>query len=466
MLRENRDLFRKIHLFLNFLNIFVAWWVAYMILSWGGSGLEEPHVYFLPFFVFAFVSIFYLSVRRFHPDEYLTYTWKIFREMCFAIFFGILFVTFIFYFLKLKHLSRLYLFTSCFFSLAFLLGWNFFVCRLYQRIRKKGWNYQHVLLVGNEYTLPPVIRSIRNNPALGQRIEAVLLIEGDLDKIKFEGLNVYRGCETLTELLNVHVIDNALFSVYRQNPAEVEKAMLVCQERGISVWLKPDFMHGALISRVGYLADIPLFIFELGPKYGLALSVKYLCDFFVATLLLVLLFLPVCVISLLVMTSPGPVFFVQKRVGLNGRRFTMFKFRTMSEDAEQHRDEYNLKNEMQGITFKMKNDPRITTIGKILRKYSLDELPQILNVFKGDMSLVGPRPLPCYEMEFAKGWHRRRLSMRPGITCLWQISGRNQIKKFDDWAKLDLKYIDEWNLLLDLKILLKTIPVVLRGTGV
>ena len=164
------------------------------------------------------------------------------------------------------------------------------------------------------------------------------------------------------------------------------------------------------------------------------------------------------------LTSNGSVIFRQERIGLNGRTFTLYKFRTMLEDAHARRDEVNHLNEMTGPVFKAKSDPRVTAIGRVLRKFSLDELPQLWNVLKGDMSLVGPRPPIPEEVRSYHRWHRRRLSMKPGLTCLWQISGRNDID-FDRWMQLDLQYIDNWSPGLDVKILLRTIPAVLSGRG-
>jgi lipopolysaccharide/colanic/teichoic acid biosynthesis glycosyltransferase len=168
---------------------------------------------------------------------------------------------------------------------------------------------------------------------------------------------------------------------------------------------------------------------------------------------------------LILLTSPGPVLFTQKRVGLHKRDFLVYKFRTMVVGAEKRQKEIEHLNEVSGPVFKIKNDPRITTVGKFLRKTSIDELPQLINVLKGDMSLVGPRPLPIRDYAgFSEDWQRRRFSVRPGITCLWQVSGRSQIS-FDKWMELDLQYIDKWSLWLDLQILLRTIPAVLKGEG-
>jgi exopolysaccharide biosynthesis polyprenyl glycosylphosphotransferase len=165
-------------------------------------------------------------------------------------------------------------------------------------------------------------------------------------------------------------------------------------------------------------------------------------------------------------TSPGPVLFKQRRSGLNGQPFTMLKFRSMVTDAEQRKHELEALNEMSGPVFKVTNDPRVTPIGRFMRRFSLDELPQLWNVLRGEMSLVGPRPLPVDEVQrFDDYAHRRRLSVKPGLTCLWQISGRNNLRDFREWVRLDLEYIDNWSLWLDLKILLRTVPVVVMGTG-
>jgi exopolysaccharide biosynthesis polyprenyl glycosylphosphotransferase len=242
--------------------------------------------------------------------------------------------------------------------------------------------------------------------------------------------------------------------------------MHVCQERGINVWMRPDFMQRMAPARVDYLEDIPLFIFALGPKNEFALMIKRLIDIAISILLLVIMALPMLIVAILVrIITKSPALFKQKRIGLNGRKFVVFKFRTMHSDLTQRKFEHKLKNVMKGPAFKMKNDPRVTPIGHFLRRYSLDELPQLWNVFIGNMSLVGPRPPLPTEVSLYKGWQRRRLSMRPGMTCIWQVAGRNRIYDFDEWAKLDLEYIDTWSLLLDFIILLKTIPAVFKGTG-
>ena len=212
---------------------------------------------------------------------------------------------------------------------------------------------------------------------------------------------------------------------------------------------------------------VPLLVFHTTPAASLQGLAKQGIDF-VGAFVMLLLLSPVMLICALAVkfTSPGPILFRQKRSGINGRPFTMYKFRSMGSNAEQRKHELAAMNEMSGPVFKVSGDPRITPIGKFLRRYSLDELPQLLNVLQGSMSLVGPRPLPVDETKrFEDLSHRRRLSVKPGLTCLWQISGRNEVKEFSDWVRLDLEYIDNWSLWLDIKILVRTVPVVFIGTG-
>jgi exopolysaccharide biosynthesis polyprenyl glycosylphosphotransferase len=195
--------------------------------------------------------------------------------------------------------------------------------------------------------------------------------------------------------------------------------------------------------------------------------VKQLLDFFGSLVLLIFLALPLAVVAVVIkVTSPGPVLFRQQRSGLNGRPFTIYKFRTMVTNAEQLKAELAAMNEMSGPVFKVSQDPRVTRVGRWLRKFSIDEFPQLYNVLRGEMSLVGPRPLPVDEVkQFSDMAHRRRLSVKPGLTCLWQVSGRNDVSDFQDWVRLDLEYIDNWSLWLDLKILWRTVPIVLTGAG-
>jgi exopolysaccharide biosynthesis polyprenyl glycosylphosphotransferase len=214
------------------------------------------------------------------------------------------------------------------------------------------------------------------------------------------------------------------------------------------------------------LDGIPMVTIRSGPQDGWQLLAKRLIDICGSAVLLLAAAPLLLVVALLIkLDSPGPILFSQERVGLHKRRFKLIKFRTMVNGAERQQPLLEHLNEADGPVFKIRDDPRITRLGKFLRRFSIDELPQLFNVLKGEMSLVGPRPLPVRDVErIAVQWHKRRLSMKPGVTCLWQVNGRSDVS-FEHWVDMDLEYIDKWTLGLDLKILLKTIPVVLRGAG-
>lgn len=250
--------------------------------------------------------------------------------------------------------------------------------------------------------------------------------------------------------------------------SEVEKMIQRCELEGVDVRVLANFFRTELCATsLDMLQGSPLLVFRTAPDFTMQTFGKQMFDY-VGSFLLLLLLSPLLLLICLAIkiSSPGPIFFSQKRSGLNGIPFTMYKFRSMINNAEMKKHELERLNEMSGPVFKVSNDPRVTKIGAFLRKTSLDELPQLYNVLKGEMSLVGPRPLPVDEtLRFDDIAHRRRLSMRPGLTCLWQISGRNNVTDFNEWVRLDLEYIDNWSFWGDFKILFKTIPVVFRGIG-
>jgi exopolysaccharide biosynthesis polyprenyl glycosylphosphotransferase len=276
------------------------------------------------------------------------------------------------------------------------------------------------------------------------------------------------GLDRFIETLHVETVDIVVFSLEENIIPQMREALLACEAEGIEAWVSADFIQ-TLFTRVQFdqFAGQPLLIYRSAPGISWELVVKRIMDVLGSFFLLVISSPIILVIALLVRwTSPGPVIFWQNRSGLHGRPFRMYKFRSMVTNAEQARAELESMNEMSGPVFKVKNDPRITPLGQILRKTSADELPQLWNVLRGEMSLVGPRPLPLYETaNFGDISQRRRMSVRPGLTCLWQVRGRNSITDFKDWVRLDLEYIDRWSLGLDIEILLRTVPVVLFGWG-
>jgi len=274
--------------------------------------------------------------------------------------------------------------------------------------------------------------------------------------------------EELTRLLHLRSIGLVILNAQGISTLLLEQLLSRCEEEGIEVVLRlgiGSMAPGRMSADI--FAGEPVLLQQPQNVPAASLLVKHLLDRVAAAVLLTLLTPLLLVLALLIrLDSPGPILFRQRRAGINGRPFTMLKFRSMRQGAEEHQEELLAHNEMSGPVFKMEADPRVTRTGRLLRRYSLDELPQLLNVLRGDMSLVGPRPLPLREVDrFRHNAHRRRLSVKPGLTCLWQVSGRNDITDFEEWVRLDLAYIDQWSLWLDLLILLRTIPAVLRGSG-
>lgn len=277
---------------------------------------------------------------------------------------------------------------------------------------------------------------------------------------------------TIVEQLNCVIADEPVDEVLVALPLEkygplIEMIVHHCEEQGIIVRVRPG-MSNLQIAR-SYLDEVEglaVVTIQSGPQDGWALVAKRLIDIVGSVALLVLLAPLFAITALLIkFDSPGAVFFTQERVGLNKRRFKMLKFRTMVADAEKQQERVDHLNEVEGPVFKVKKDPRITRVGAFLRRFSIDELPQLVNVLRGDMSLVGPRPLWVRDAErIEEQWHKRRFSIRPGITCLWQVNGRSNIG-FSEWVRMDLDYIDKWSLGLDLLILIKTIPAVFKGPG-
>ncbi len=302
---------------------------------------------------------------------------------------------------------------------------------------------------------------------------------GRLNEVEAERLDVaalvpyfstrvpYRGqLPELGRLLHDEPVDRVLFFPPLNHGAEVSDALKLCETHGVPAGLAVDMSPQSVARpRVDFVFGHPFVEFELAPRAAAPLAIKHGIDVLAAALGLLATAPLLLLTALAILITMGrPILFVQERAGLRGRRFRMLKFRTMVTDAEAKQASLQAQNIMGGPVFKVREDPRVTRLGRFLRASSIDELPQLFNVLTGQMSLVGPRPLPRREQEQIRGWHRRRLSMKPGITGLWQVSGRNSIG-FEDWMKLDLRYVDTWSLAQDLRILLQTVPALLRRRG-
>lgn len=320
---------------------------------------------------------------------------------------------------------------------------------------RRGAHGESIILAGAPERMDELVAAL--SPA--QRLEINVVERINL---------VERPVADLVEAMHRHSVGRVVLSFGSRDADNLQGAIGACETEGVEAWVAADFVR-ASIARPTYdsLGSAPMLVFRVTPDLSWALLVKEVMDrtgaFLGLFLLSPLLLLIAAVIKL---TSPGPVIFRQQRAGRHGRPFTMYKFRSMRTGAETEQEDLRAFNQMKGPVFKIEKDPRITPFGAWLRRTSLDEFPQLFNVLLGHMSLVGPRPLPVYEVDnFELTAHRRRLSMKPGLTCLWQVSGRNAVRDFEDWVKLDVQYIDNWSLGLDLGILLRTVPVVLFGKG-
>ena len=340
---------------------------------------------------------------------------------------------------------------------------------LLSRVRVRGRNLRFMLIFGTNHRAITFGRTIVQRPDLGYRllgfVDDVWSGTPEFQRSGFHTVCDYSG---LGQFLRNNVVDEAViylpFGSFYHRWFDVAN---LCAHHGIMLRLNADTFglrqarwRSEEFDGSHYIAT------KTGAGEGWPLAAKRLLDVLVsATLLMILSPLLVLTAAAIKLTSRGPIFFLQERVGINKRRFKIYKFRTMVPNAEKMIDTLESRNEVTGPVFKIKDDPRITPIGRFLRRSSIDELPQLLNVLMGDMSLVGPRPLPVRDYEgFSEDWQRRRFSVRPGITCLWQVNGRSNIS-FDQWMLLDLKYMDEWSLWLDVKILARTVPAVMRGSG-
>ncbi|MGC9366535.1 MAG: sugar transferase [bacterium] len=324
------------------------------------------------------------------------------------------------------------------------------------RIRMKKNNI-NIVLIKDQDNHRQIEKALRDNINLGVYIKNIITVKN------YSGL-----AEQLEQMVKNMEIDWVIFSINLNDFNQVSSAIHLCEEMGIptSLVIKPLIQPNISWLKIEEYSGYPMLSFYTTSGKIWALIVKDIIDRILSFLSL-LMFSPLALVigTAIKINSPGPIMFRQKRLGLYGRSFYIYKFRTMLTGSEEARETLKDSNIINGCAFKLLNDPRITTVGKILRRWSLDELPQLINILKGEMSFVGPRPPLPQEVENYKSWHKRRLSMKPGLTCLWQVKGRNDIRDFNTWTEMDLEYIDNWSLWMDLKILISTAPAIISGRG-
>jgi exopolysaccharide biosynthesis polyprenyl glycosylphosphotransferase len=379
---------------------------------------------------------------------------------------GTALLTLLVYGIRLEFVSRWLLAVFAVVNFFFLAGERVALRLLSRWVRSRGYNFRTVLLVGTGPKASQLADFMEGHPHWGFRVLGYLDDDNGGEIRRSNRWACVGRIGDLETVLGREVIDEVIFVIEKGKLGDYEHALLVAERHGVRAHVSLDiFPHVLAHPVLEELDGIPLLTFTTTPSNPAQLVVKRAIDLGFS-LVLFLLTLPIQALAALAikLTSPGPIFFRQVRCGLNGRHFTLLKFRTMEAKAEERLLEIAHLNEMTGPVFKAAHDPRLTPVGRLLRRLSIDEIPQLWNVIVGDMSLVGPRPPLPEEVARYEPWQRRRLSMSPGLTCLWQVSGRSELD-FDRWMALDLKYIDTWSPILDLKILLKTVPAVLTGRG-
>lgn len=465
MLKERE---RTVNDILALLDVVVAWLVFNVLayyLSDVTIGYKNKDLFIVNLFI---LGIWYVLSKRFRLGELYRsrpYSIVIFNCLGLAFFGGSLLAVILFAFkIRVIDVSLLAFFVVV--NTVFTFFVKVLIYSSMKRFRRKGLNTRAVVIIGDRSAIH-LIRQMMKLKEWGYKIYAIV---GDVSHFKefVDALPILSPNNIdINKLIAEKTIDELIYCVEKPDVGEMQTLMFSCGEVGVIFRMySPFFNMLANKMHVHYFNTTALLTFSNTPQDYMALRTKRIIDL-VSSFFAIVLLSPVFVVIAVVvkLTSKGPVFFKQKRVGLRGRKFWVYKFRTMVVNAEELRDDLKEKNEMDGPVFKITNDPRITGIGRVLRKTSLDELPQFFNVFLGHMSIVGPRPPIPQEVKEYERWQLRRLSMKPGITCIWQISpSRNDIS-FEDWMKMDLEYIDNWSLKLDFVIILKTIRTMLRADG-
>jgi len=447
--------------------------IAYYVWDWFrtllGVSRDFPVTPYDIWKIIIFSIVWIIILTRLNAYSYQLYT-SFWQELK-IVFKGVLVGVFVFFaayfFFRYEYVPRSYIFVFGLLNFICLISEKFLLFWIAKLVRKKTKNRKRILVVGTGERSVNFVQNVEEKARWDVEIVGFLSKKVKEKGLKLIGKEIIGSFVDIVEILHKNIIDEVVICVPEKDFVAIKEVLEVCEREGVQVRLNSDFF-GNLVKTVSIdnVYGMPIVSFYLIPQNELALFLKRLLDIFISSALLIILSPLLLVIAILTrLTSKGPIFFQWNVVGLNKKPFKSWKFRTMVPEADELKEELKAMNEMKGPVFKITNDPRVTKFGRFLRRFSLDELPQLWSVFKGDMSLVGPRPPLQYEIPDFESWQRRKLSMKPGLTCLWQIKGRSIIKNFDDWAKLDLEYIDNWSLTLDMKILFLTFISVFKGSG-
>jgi exopolysaccharide biosynthesis polyprenyl glycosylphosphotransferase len=466
MLKERETVLRRFLIFVDVCVLLFAYLFTFLL---NDLLVESPLpllkywlalVFAIPYWCLAlYANGMYQSMRT---RTYLEILWAIIKAATLTF---LLLGTFIFLF-RLTFMTRLFFLLFMGFSFFFIWLEKTTIFMSSHYVRRQGLSTRRLLIVGTGKRAIDFVKRTDKHPEWGFEILGAIDDEPGRGVHQVARLSIIGTLEDIPRIFHRDAVDEVVFLVPRSRLNSLQGAIEDCETEGVIVTVAVDLFDTKLArSSVGELDGQPLLHFKTTHAKEWELLIKRIFDF-VASGLGIIVLSPVLIISatLIKTTSKGPVLFKQSRLGLSGRTFTLFKFRTMRIGADKFLNEVTDLNDMTTPEFRTKKLSMITPVGRFLRKFSLDELPQLFNVFIGHMSIVGPRPTVPDEVEKFKDWQRRRHSMKPGITCLWQVNGRNNLA-FEEWMRLDLEYLDTWSLWLDAKILLKTVPVVLFGIG-
>jgi len=423
------------------------------------------HLFLLPLIIVLInIPFSYLGGYKSPADSsWFAYSKAVFQAVIMAL--GAL-LAFLF-FLQIEYVSRLVIVLFACIETIFLSVIRFGIICRYRQLVRKGDRALKILIVGTKTRAINLLFALQEQMVLGVQVIGFIDPDPSLVGNEISGIPVIGTVDNIHDCLKNNVIDEVVIAISRSLLKDAEPIVLACEEEGIKLRFMADVFN-VQVARVSLstVKGIPLLTMEPVSQDPQQLMIKRVFDLALTVLAFPFLIPLFIIVALAIkLESDGPVFFVQQRIGLRKHEFPMFKFRSMYEDAEDRLKELEHLNEADGPIFKMKEDPRITKIGRIIRKTSIDELPQLINVLRGEMSLVGPRPMSVRDVElFDKAIQRKRFSVQPGLTCIWQVSGRSNLT-FDQWLELDLEYIDNWSLGLDVKLLFKTIPAVLFSKG-
>ncbi|QEM66873.1 sugar transferase [Geobacter sp. FeAm09] len=468
MLKQQAQLFTKLAAVADTAAIITAFVLAYNLIQQFDGRLGNFHKYSWVLMVIVPVWLFLLAHSGLYASMRTKALSKTFGSLVKVHIIGVVITASCIYLIDPKGFSRLLLGSFAIISLVLIVTVKGSIKLLLHYLRRKGYNVRHILIVGSGDKVFRFISLCRRHAAWGLVISGVVRFCGEADDKDVQGCTNLGNVNDLIDICKQNQVDEVVFSLPREHLDEVDDYLGPLQEMGITVRMVIDLYDAptSIKELSMFHNEIPMLTYYSKAFDASQLFLKRCLDIFgsLVGLLITGVLLPFIALAIR-LDSPGPLFFGQKRVGKNGRTFRCWKFRSMTVDAEEHKNELLDCNEMHGAMFKMENDPRVTRVGRFIRKTSIDELPQFWNVFKGEMSLVGTRPPTPDEVATYENWQRKRICIKPGITGLWQVSGRNQIQDFDEVVRLDIRYIEQWSLWLDIKLLFKTIWVVIAGRG-